>query len=77
MSYKESRELQNLPREIEALEREQTLLVQRMGEPDYHRNGAEQMKADRQRAEAIERELAEKFERWSVLEQKSSTTKAT
>ena len=76
MSYKENRELQNLPQEIETLEREQTLLTQRMGEADYHRLGAAQLKEDRLRAETIERELAEKFERWAALEQKSSAPKA-
>ena len=39
-----------------------------MSQPDYHRAGAEKIKADRQRAEAIEHELAAKFERWSELE---------
>jgi len=74
MSYKETRELQGLPQEIETLEQEQTALTQRMSAPDYHRQGTEQLKADRQRVASIEQTLAEKFERWAALERKSSTT---
>jgi ATP-binding cassette subfamily F protein uup len=72
MSYKERRELQSLPQEIEALEQEQAQLTQRMSTPDYHRQGAAQIKVDRLRAASIEQELAEKFERWAALESKSS-----
>ena len=76
LSYKENRELQSLPQEIEALEQEQTELTQRMSGPDYHRQGAAQLKADRLRAETIERELTEKFERWASLEQKSAAVRS-
>jgi ATP-binding cassette subfamily F protein uup len=68
LSFKEQRELEALPAAIEALEREQHELTERMSRPDYHRDGAEQIKSDRARAEAIEHELAKKFERWSALE---------
>ena len=44
-----------------------------MSQPDYHRAGADRIKADRQRAEAIEHELAAKFERWSELEARATT----
>jgi ABC transport system ATP-binding/permease protein len=70
MGYKETRELELLPKEIEALERQQTELTAKMSAPDYHRVGAEQMKADGAAAEKIERELAQKFERWAALESK-------
>jgi ATP-binding cassette subfamily F protein uup len=72
LSYKETRELAQLPAEIEALEQRQQELTQRMSSPDYHKQGAEQIKADRKLAEDIERELAEKFERWSALEAKAA-----
>jgi ATP-binding cassette subfamily F protein uup len=70
LSYKETRELEQLPAQIEALEQEQRLLVERMSSPDYHRQGAQQMKADSQRAADLERQLSEKFERWSALDAK-------
>ena len=42
-----------------------------MSSADYHRQGADAIKADRVRAEQIEHELAAKFERWSALEEKA------
>ena len=71
LSFKEQRDLESLPGEIEGLEREQHALTERMSAPDYHRQGPDALKADRLRAEAIEHELAGKFERWSALEEKA------
>ena len=47
-----------------------------MSRPDYHRAGPEQIKVDRLRAATIEHELAEKFERWSQLEQRANAAGA-
>ena len=71
LSYKETRELAQLPAEIEALEQRQQALTARMSSADYHKQGADQIKADLKLAEAIEREMSEKFERWSTLEAKA------
>ncbi|HTN50608.1 MAG TPA: ATP-binding cassette domain-containing protein [Burkholderiaceae bacterium] len=71
LSFKEQRELERLPGELEALEREQHEINGRMSQPDYHRIGPERIKADRQRTETIEHELAAKFERWSDLESRA------
>jgi ABC transport system ATP-binding/permease protein len=70
MSYKETRELELLPKDIESLEQQQTELTTKMSGVDYHRFGADQMKADRAEAERIERQLEQKFERWAELEKK-------
>ena len=70
MSYKETRELESLPKEIEALEQRQSELTAKMSAVDYHRVGPEQMKADRAEAEQIAAALDEKFERWAELESK-------
>ena len=72
MSYGAKRELELLPAEIEALEKEQGDLNGRMSTPDYHREGVEQMKRDRKRIEEIEALLAEKFARWEALEKERS-----
>ena len=72
MSYKETRELTQLPAEIEALEQQQHELTARMSSGDYHKQGAEQIKADLQRAGELERQLAEKFARWEALEAKKA-----
>ena len=71
LSSWEQRELQELPAALEALEQEQHAITQRMCAPDYHREAPERMKADRQRAEEIEHELAAKFERWGELDARS------
>jgi len=72
MSYKETRELAQLPGEIEALEQQQHTLTARMSSGDYHKQGSEQIKADRQLGEDLERQLAQKFARWEALESKKS-----
>ncbi len=69
LSFKEQRELDLLPQEIEALEREQADLTARMSSPDYHRQGAEQLRADGRRLEEIEAQLLGKFARWEELEE--------
>ncbi|HWK73863.1 MAG TPA: ATP-binding cassette domain-containing protein [Povalibacter sp.] len=70
LSYKEARELEQLPQDIELLERQQAELTERMSSADYHRQGAEQIKTDHRQAEELELALAQKFERWETLEAK-------
>ena len=70
LSYKEQRELDSLPQEIETLEREQADLTARMSQPDYHRQGGEQLRADNRRLEEIEGLLLAKFARWEALEER-------
>jgi ABC transport system ATP-binding/permease protein len=69
LSYKEQRELEALPDEIEALEREQSQLTALMSGPDYHRRAARQIRDDRRRSEEIETLLLAKFARWESLEE--------
>jgi ATP-binding cassette subfamily F protein uup len=71
LTFNERRELDALPAEIEALEREQHALSERMCAPEYHRQDVEAIKADRRRAEAIERLLTARFERWGELDAKA------
>jgi ABC transport system ATP-binding/permease protein len=68
LGYKDQRELESLPREIETLEGEQRALLARMSAADYHQSGAQVMRADSERAGAIEQEMARKFARWEQLE---------
>jgi len=72
LSFKEQRELDALPAEIEALEQEQQQITLRMSSADYHRQGAEAIRADRKRADDIEQLLAGKFERWAALDGKAA-----
>ena len=70
LSYREERELVALPDEIESLEREQTELIARMSEPEYHRLGGERLPGDRKRLAELEALLLEKFARWESLEER-------
>ena len=74
LSFKERRDLDALPAALEALEREQYELTARMAAHDYHKKGVEAIKRDRARAEQIEHELAEKFERWATLDARAGGT---
>ena len=46
-----------------------------MSEPDYHRQGAAEIKADLQRIEEIERRLPVAYERWAELDARASAPK--
>jgi ABC transport system ATP-binding/permease protein len=69
LGYKDQRELESLPREIESLEAEQAGLLARMSSAEYHQSGADIMRADSERAGEIEREMLRKFTRWEQLEE--------
>ncbi|MGH8287559.1 MAG: ATP-binding cassette domain-containing protein [Steroidobacteraceae bacterium] len=72
LGYKEQRELASLPGEIEALEQEQGAITARMSAPDYHLQGASQIRADHRRLEELEALLLARFERWEALEAERS-----
>ncbi|HTP62696.1 MAG TPA: ATP-binding cassette domain-containing protein [Burkholderiales bacterium] len=72
LSYKETRELEALPKEIEALEAEQQALAKKMSEAEYYKQGTETVRTDQARAGEIELLLHEKLERWTALEAKTS-----
>jgi len=68
LSYKERRELEALPAQIEHLEQEQGALQQAMSSPDYHRRGTSRMQEERARLAQIESDLSRCFARWAELE---------
>jgi ATP-binding cassette subfamily F protein uup len=74
LTYKETRELEALPKEIEALEAEQQALAARMHAPEYYKQAAQVLRQDRQRSAEIETLLHRKLERWEALEAKSQAT---
>jgi ATP-binding cassette subfamily F protein uup len=67
LSYREQRELDELPARIEALETEQAALHLSLADPALHRAGTG-VAAVRERLAAVERELGEAFVRWEALE---------
>jgi ATP-binding cassette subfamily F protein uup len=72
LSYKETRELEQLPARIEALEVEQRALTAAMGGSEYHHRGGEQMRKDAARAMDIERLLEAAYARWAELDAKGT-----
>ena len=75
LSYKETRELEQLPARIEALEAEQKSLTAAMSSGDYHKRGGAQMRIDAARATQIETELEAAFERWAELDARRNTAR--
>jgi ATP-binding cassette subfamily F protein uup len=70
LSYKEQRELDELPGRIEALEEEQADLNKRLADPDVYRKEGAAVAALHARVEAIDEELMALLERWEVLGQR-------
>jgi ATP-binding cassette subfamily F protein uup len=71
LSNREARELEALPVEIDALELEQAALQARTAAADYYQAGADVMRLDAERQAVIEQLLVQKFERWTMLEDKA------
>jgi ATP-binding cassette subfamily F protein uup len=74
LSYKETRELESLPGEIESLEAEQKQLAEKMAGADYYRQPPDVLREDQRRHVEIDRLLLEKLERWEALEAKGLYT---
>jgi ATP-binding cassette subfamily F protein uup len=68
LSYKEQRELEALPAQIEILEQEQAGLHTAMADPAFYRRDKADIAAAKQRMEALELELSEAYRRWESLE---------
>ena len=68
LSFKEQRELAELPKQIDALEIEQRSLHEAMAAPSFYQQDGASITKARQRLEALEQELAVAFDRWQSLE---------
>jgi len=71
LSYKEQRELESLPAEIETLEAEQQTLTQKMSGGDYFRAAPDEMRRDAERAAELESLISQRMERWVSLEERA------
>ncbi len=67
LSYKEQRELEELPARIEALETEQAELNKQLADPDIYRKEGANVAAMHARVEVIDEELMTLLERWERL----------
>jgi ATP-binding cassette subfamily F protein uup len=70
LSYKESRELGELPARLEALEREQGAIAARLADPMLYQQQPAEAKSLQDRHAAIEQELGKLLARWEALETK-------
>jgi len=71
LSFKETRELEELPKRIEALEREQIDIAAHLADGTLYRNDPKRAKQLQARSEEVEAEIAMALERWETLENKS------
>ncbi|NEV64206.1 ATP-binding cassette domain-containing protein [Thiorhodococcus minor] len=68
LSYKETRELAELPARIEALEQEQSELHARMADPTLYQSQGSDVAKLRTRLEEVDAALEEAFARWEALD---------
>jgi ATP-binding cassette subfamily F protein uup len=68
LTFKEKRELEVLPLQIEELETETAKLQAKMTDPEFYRTSGEQVAATTTRLETAESELAEIYARWEELD---------
>ena len=73
LSYKEVRELESLPGQIQALETEQAGVAQKLADPVLYQSAPQDAAALSARGEAIESELLEALARWEALEAKAAS----
>ena len=68
LSFKENRELEGLPEEIEALEKEQSELYSAMEDPGFYQERGEEVARTTDRLAALEKLIEERVARWEELE---------
>jgi ATP-binding cassette subfamily F protein uup len=68
LTFKEHRELESLPRKIEALESEHAQLQASMASPEFYKEGADAIARTMARAAEVEQDLLTAYERWDDLE---------
>ena len=72
LTFKERRELDELPARIEALETEQTQLEATIADPGFYRNPAQTITDTLARLETVQAALLEAMARWDTLDSRSS-----
>ncbi|MBI1346113.1 ATP-binding cassette domain-containing protein [bacterium] len=68
LSFKEQRELEQLPKQIEDWEAEQEAIHQAMSAPGYYQQESDTLAQTTQRLEALHEQLSTAYARWEALE---------
>ena len=71
LSYKEQRELEELPKLIAKLEDEQSVLAAELSHPDFYKKTPAEGKRLNARVAEIESELLNALEKWELIESRS------
>lgn len=71
LSYKEQRELEQLPAMIENLETEKQQLEQQMGQSDFYQQEQQLIKSSLQRLDELNVQLENAYQRWEQLENRT------
>jgi ABC transport system ATP-binding/permease protein len=70
LSFKETRELEELPQKIEAMEKAKAELLELLNSPDFYKtNDPSQVQAINAKLEALDADLAAAYTRWNELEE--------
>lgn len=73
LSYKEQKELEALPAQIEQLEAEIAALHEQMAKPEFYKQRPEDIAQTADRGTQLEAELAACYQRWEQLEEKAES----
>mgnify|MGYP006271956771 CR=1 FL=1 len=68
LSFKEQRELEQLPEQIAALEAEQTSITEKLADPELYRTRPDEVQRLNQRFSEIDQLLMDSLERWESIE---------
>jgi ABC transport system ATP-binding/permease protein len=71
LGFKQKHELEALPRQIEAMEKEQARLYEQMSDPAFYKTGGDLIATAKARQQALEQMLEDAYLRWEELESKN------
>ncbi|MCD6294579.1 MAG: ATP-binding cassette domain-containing protein [Deltaproteobacteria bacterium] len=68
ITFRENRELEDMPSLIESLEQEHAVLFGRMSDPSFYKNKSAEIANTKERLESLEIELEKAYKRWETLD---------
>ncbi len=72
LSFNDRRELESLPKKIETMETEQSMLFKDMADPEFYKKDGDTISAAKERLKILENEISSAYQRWEILEDKAS-----